>query len=49
MTAELSQFFRTKRDGVNYVLDAVEHAFPKAQIFAYTVDGRFLELRDARD
>lgn len=49
MTAELSQFFRTKRDGVLYVLDAVEHAFPGAHILAYTIDGRFLELRDARD
>ena len=31
MTAELSQFFRTKRDGVAYVLDAVEHAFPDSR------------------
>jgi probable H4MPT-linked C1 transfer pathway protein len=48
MTAELSQLFRTKRDGVSYVLDAVEQAFPGAAIFAYTVDGRFLDLRAAR-
>ena len=48
MTAELSQFFRTKRDGVAYVLDAVEHAFPRARIVVYTVDGRFLDLREAR-
>jgi (4-(4-[2-(gamma-L-glutamylamino)ethyl]phenoxymethyl)furan-2-yl)methanamine synthase len=48
MTAELSQLFRTKRDGVSYVLDAVERAFPNAAMFAYTVDGRFLDLRDAR-
>jgi probable H4MPT-linked C1 transfer pathway protein len=48
MTAELSQFFRTKRDGVMYVLDAVEHAFPDARILAYSVDGRFLDLHDAR-
>jgi probable H4MPT-linked C1 transfer pathway protein len=48
MTAELSQFFRTKRDGVAYILDAVEHAFPGARIFVYTVDGHFLDLRDAR-
>jgi probable H4MPT-linked C1 transfer pathway protein len=49
MTAELSQFFRTKREGVAYVLDAVEHAFPDARILVYTVDGRFLELASARD
>jgi probable H4MPT-linked C1 transfer pathway protein len=49
MTAELSQFFRTKRDGVAYVLDAVASAFPGARTFAYSVDGRFLELAEARD
>lgn len=48
MTAELSQFFRTKRDGVAYVLDAVARAFPGARILVYTVDGRFLELAEAR-
>ena len=32
MTAELSQMFRTKREGVAFVLDAVEAAFPSAQI-----------------
>ena len=30
MTAELSQMFRTKRDGVCFVLDAVAAAFPAA-------------------
>jgi probable H4MPT-linked C1 transfer pathway protein len=49
MTAELSQFFRTKRDGVAYVLDAVEHAFHGARTLVYAVDGRFLALREARD
>lgn len=49
MTAELSQFFRTKRDGVRYVLDAVERAFPEARTLAYSVDGRFLDLGTARD
>jgi probable H4MPT-linked C1 transfer pathway protein len=49
MTAELSQFFRTKRDGVTYVLDAVARAFPGARTLVYTVDGRFLELDAARD
>jgi probable H4MPT-linked C1 transfer pathway protein len=48
MTAELSQFFRTKRDGVAYVLDAVERAFPAARTLVYTVDGRFLDLQVAR-
>lgn len=48
MTAELSQFFRTKRDGVSYVLDAVANVFPAARILVYAVDGRFLDVADAR-
>ncbi len=49
MTAELSQIFRTKREGVRFVLDAVETAFPAASIHVYTVDGRFLTPADARE
>ena len=49
MTAELSQFFRTKRAGVTYVLDAVERAFPQARIFVYATDDRFLSLAEARE
>ena len=48
MTAELSQMFRTKRAGVQFVLDAVEAAFPSALVRVYAVDGRFLPPRDAR-
>jgi len=40
MTAELSQMFRTKRDGVEFVLDAVATAFPDADI---TLDIRHVE------
>ena len=47
MTAELSQIFRTKRDGVAFVLDALVAAFPAADIAIYTVDGRFLTPDDA--
>ena len=48
MTAELSQMFRTKREGVGFVLDAVEMAFPLADIGVFTVDGRFLSPAAAR-
>jgi probable H4MPT-linked C1 transfer pathway protein len=48
MTAELSQMFRTKRDGVGFVLDAVDAAFPSPAISVYTTDGRFLSTRNAR-
>ena len=49
MTAELSQIFRTKREGVRFVLHAVESAFPSASIHVYTVDGHFLTPADARE
>ena len=49
MTAELSQLFRTKREGVRFVLDAVEAAFPGASVHVYTVDGRFLTPGEARE
>lgn len=48
MTAELSQAFRTKREGVGFVLDALEAAFPSDRLHVYTVDGRFVSPRDAR-
>lgn len=48
MTAELSQMFRTKREGVCFVLDAVERVFPGAVVRVFAVDGRFLEPAEAR-
>jgi probable H4MPT-linked C1 transfer pathway protein len=48
MTAELSQVFRTKRDGVAFVLDALGTAFPGACVRVYTVDGRFVSSDAAR-
>jgi probable H4MPT-linked C1 transfer pathway protein len=48
MTAELSQMFRTKRDGVAFVLDAMQAAFPSSEIRVFTVDGRFLAPAEAR-
>ncbi len=48
MTAELSQMFRTKREGVSFVLESVEAAFPSCAISVYAVDGRFLSPADAR-
>ncbi len=48
MTAELSQMFRTKRDGVEFVLDAVATRFPTAEIRVFTTDGRFLPVNSAR-
>ena len=48
MTAELSQIFRTKREGVRFVLDAVTAALPEADVRVYAADGRFLSVAAAR-
>jgi probable H4MPT-linked C1 transfer pathway protein len=48
MTAELSQMFRTKRDGVAFVLDAFATAFPSHDVRVFAVDGRFLTPAEAR-
>jgi probable H4MPT-linked C1 transfer pathway protein len=48
MTAELSQMFRTKHDGVAFVLDALQAAFPFSEIRVFAVDGRFLAPAEAR-
>jgi probable H4MPT-linked C1 transfer pathway protein len=48
MTAELSQAFRTKREGVGFVLDSLETAFPNSMVHVYTVDGQFIGPGDAR-
>ena len=47
MTAELSQMFRTKREGVGFVLDAVSAAFPNADIRVFTTGGQFLSVDEA--
>jgi (4-(4-[2-(gamma-L-glutamylamino)ethyl]phenoxymethyl)furan-2-yl)methanamine synthase len=48
MTAELSQSFRTKREGVDFILHALEAAFPVGRIQVYTVTGRFVTPQEAR-
>jgi hypothetical protein len=48
MTAELSQAFRTKRDGVAFVLDAVDAAFPNCSISVFTTAGDFIDPQAAR-
>ncbi|HUR93831.1 MAG TPA: hydantoinase/oxoprolinase family protein [Gemmatimonadales bacterium] len=48
MTAELSQAFRTKREGVAFVLDALATAFPADPLHVYTATGRFVTPIHAR-
>jgi probable H4MPT-linked C1 transfer pathway protein len=47
MTAELSQTFRTKREGVEFILHALAEAFPAGRIHVYTVAGRFVTPQEA--
>jgi probable H4MPT-linked C1 transfer pathway protein len=47
MTAELSDVFRTKREGVGFVLDAVE-AVSRAPVGVFTTAGEFVSAATAR-
>lgn len=48
MTAELSQAFRTKREGVGFILDALESILPSDSLHVYTVNRRFVSPLEAR-
>jgi probable H4MPT-linked C1 transfer pathway protein len=47
-TAELSDAFRTKREGVAFVLDAAEAALDIPQLLAFTTAGEVVSLAEAR-
>ncbi|HEX5386692.1 MAG TPA: hydantoinase/oxoprolinase family protein [Gemmatimonadales bacterium] len=49
MTAELSQHFRTKREGVRFVLTALDAVATAERIHVYGTDGQFRQPADARD
>jgi (4-(4-[2-(gamma-L-glutamylamino)ethyl]phenoxymethyl)furan-2-yl)methanamine synthase len=48
MTAELSQAFRCKREGIAWVLDAFEAAFGSHRLQVYSVEGEFVSPDEAR-
>jgi probable H4MPT-linked C1 transfer pathway protein len=48
MTAELSQHFRTKREGVAFILDAFERALPGRDIQVFGTDAAFRTPGEAR-
>jgi probable H4MPT-linked C1 transfer pathway protein len=48
MTAELADTFRTRREGVRFVLDAAEAALPRP-LMAITTAGHLVRLGEARD
>jgi probable H4MPT-linked C1 transfer pathway protein len=48
MTAELSDAFQTKREGVKYVLNSVEDAFKNMRILVLDVNANLIPCEDAR-
>ena len=48
MTAELSDAFRSKREGVLFVMEAMREAFPRNPAFVLDCRGEFAPLREAR-
>lgn len=48
MTAELSDAFRSKREGVLSIFDIVSHAFPKIPIYPLSLKGDFVPIAEAR-
>ena len=48
MTAELSDVYWTKREGVNHILDCVERVFVDVSIFVLDVDANLRSVEEAR-
>jgi probable H4MPT-linked C1 transfer pathway protein len=49
ITAELSDAFRTKREGIAFVLDAMDAALPGTALHIFGLDGRFYPPAEARE
>jgi probable H4MPT-linked C1 transfer pathway protein len=47
ITAELSDAFRTKREGITFVLDALRVALPETKLHIFGLDGQFHDLQAA--
>ena len=47
MTAELSDIFRTKREGVTFVLESIRACFPAPAIYVLSLSGEFVPIGDA--
>ncbi|MBN2321302.1 MAG: H4MPT-linked C1 transfer pathway protein [Acidobacteria bacterium] len=47
MSAELSDVFATKREGVRFVLDSVHSCFPGYKIYALNLSGKLVPMEDA--
>jgi len=49
MTAELSDVYRTKKEGVKHILNCVAQIFTEAPTFVLNVDTELVSVRDARE
>ena len=49
MTAELSDVYATKREGVQHILCCVKQAFPKERIYVLNTDARMVEYLTAKE
>jgi len=47
MTAELSDVFATKREGVLFVLECIKNCFPKSASYVFSLSGEFVPLEQA--
>jgi (4-(4-[2-(gamma-L-glutamylamino)ethyl]phenoxymethyl)furan-2-yl)methanamine synthase len=47
MTAELSDVFTTKRDGVTFVLESIRSCFPDPAIYVLNLSGQFMPVCEA--
>jgi len=48
MTAELSDVYWSKKEGVNHILDCVSQIFADVPIFVLNVDAKLISVKDAR-
>ncbi len=48
MTAELSDIYWTKKEGVNHILDCVTQVFSDVPTFVLNVDAKLISIREAR-
>jgi probable H4MPT-linked C1 transfer pathway protein len=48
MTAELSDIYRTKREGVNHILESVAQVFPETPILVLDADARLRSIEEAK-
>jgi probable H4MPT-linked C1 transfer pathway protein len=47
MTAELSDAFRSKRDGVLFILDAIDQAFPNIPVYLLSLSSDLIQLSES--